>query len=167
MKLLGCLLCLTTGLAAFALKPVVYRLASLPATAEQGQQLLLCATNIGTGPVDVSLEFINVKTGSVMADKTVSLSPLGGGSASQPCLTATAQPSEAADSGPALIVGVAMVRRSLLSFREAQVTASIQVMAPDASGTMRTVQTIPLSRTAHPADGAPVYVPPADSSHHK
>ncbi len=34
-------------------KPVAYRLASLPASAEQGQQLVLCAANIGAGPVDV------------------------------------------------------------------------------------------------------------------
>jgi hypothetical protein len=68
----------------------------------------------------------------------------------------------------ALVVGVAMVRKPLISFREAQVTASIQVMAPDANGALRTVETIPLSRTAHPADGAPVYAPaPAESGHHK
>jgi hypothetical protein len=59
-----------------------------------------------------------------------------------------------------------MVRKPLFSFREAQVTASIQVMAPDENGAMRTVQTIPLSRAAHPSDGAPVNSP-ASSGHHK
>lgn len=168
-----------------ALKPVAFRLASLPATVEQGQKLFLCATNIGTGAVEVSLEFINVQTGGVVAEKTVRLEPLGAGAAGQPCLTTAAeavsgapgvhpatassfapagvaQPSE----GPAMVVGVAMVRKALFSFREAQVTASIQVLAPDANGAMRTVQTIPLSRTAHLHDGAPVYAPPADSAGH-
>jgi len=172
------------GGAQAAIKPVVYRLASLPASAQAGQKLVLCAANIGTGAVDVTLELLNVKTGSVAAEKTVRLEPLGAGAGSQPCLTADA----AALAGPlpaaphargamafsssgvsaspgdkqALVVGVAMVRKSLLSFREAQVTASIQVMAPDANGAMRTVETIPLSRTARPSDGAPVYAPPAD-----
>jgi hypothetical protein len=74
----------------------------------------------------------------------------------------------AAADGEALVAGVAMVRKPLLSFREAQVTASIQVMAPDADGAMRTVQTIPLSRAGHPSDGAPVNAPGAASGgHHK
>jgi hypothetical protein len=56
----------------------------------------------------------------------------------------------------------------LLSFREAQVTASIQVIAPDADGTMRTLQTIPLSRATNPSDGAPVNAPASSSGgHHK
>jgi hypothetical protein len=147
-------------------KPVAYRLASLPASAEQGQELVLCAANIGTGPVDVSLEFVNVKTGIVTAESTVSLAPLGSGAASQPCLTTQAAALGA--SGDALVVGVALVRKPLLSFREAQVTASIQVMAPDANAAMHTVETIPLSRTAHPSDGAPAYTPSSSSSeHHK
>lgn len=183
------LACLSLGTAAGAwagLKPVAFRLASLPASAEPGQKLVLCAANIGTGSVDVTLEFINVKTGGVVIDKTVSLEPLGAGTASQPCVTtevaATAgaqtagpmassfAPSGSAASptdGEALLVGVAMVRKSLLSFREAQVTASIQVMAPDADGVMRTVQTIPLSRAAHPSDGAPVNAPASSGGHHK
>jgi hypothetical protein len=147
---------LTAGSAWAGLKPVAYRLASLPAAVEPGQKLVLCAANIGTGEVDVSLEFINVRTGGVVAEQSVTLAPLGGGAAAQPCLTATeAAPAD----GQALMVGVALVRKALLSFREAQVTASIQVAAPDEKGVMRTVETIPLSRTAHPSDGAPVYAP--------
>jgi hypothetical protein len=179
---------LATAAGAWAgMKPVAFRLASLPASTEPGQKLVLCATNIGTGGVDVTLEFINVKTGGVVAEKTVSLQPLGAGAASQPCVTTAAEAvggphvdtamlasfaagrtaAPAAD-GQALVVGVAMVRKPLLSFREAQVTASIQVIAPDADGAMRTVQTIPLSRATHPSDGAPVYAPAAASSgHHK
>jgi len=173
--------------------PVAFRLASLPASAEPGQKLVLCATNIGTGVVDVTLEFVNVKTGGMVAEKTVRLEPLGAGAAAQPCMTTAAEAVAAAvpnagaphtdgpmaasfasggmaapaSDGQALVVGVAMVRKPLLSFREAQVTASIQVMAPYANGVMRTVQTIPLSRTAHPADGAPVYAPATAGGHHK
>ncbi|HVN04484.1 MAG TPA: hypothetical protein VMT86_08715 [Bryobacteraceae bacterium] len=183
---------LITAAAAHAgMKPVAYRLASLPASVEPGQKLLLCAANIGTGAVDVSLEFINVKTGSVVSEKTVTLQPLGAGAASQPCVTAatetlsaaptstanqpmassfaSAGAASSASDGEALVVGVAMVRKPLLSFREAQVTASIQVMAPDPTGASRTVQVIPLSRTTHPSDGAPVYAPAetGGSAHHK
>jgi hypothetical protein len=184
---LTCLALVTVAGAWAGMKPVAFRLASLPASSEPGQKLMLCAANIGTGPVDVTLEFINVKTGSVVSEKTVSLEPLGAGAAAQPCVTMAAETAggqhvdtpmassfapggaaaPAAD-GEGLIVGVAMVRKPLLSFREAQVTASIQVMAPDAAGAMRTVQTIPLSRATHPSDGAPVNAPAASSGgHHK
>jgi len=71
--------------------PVAFRLASLPASAEPGQKLVLCATNIGTGVVDVTLEFVNVKTGGMVAEKTVRLEPLGAGAAAQPCMTTAAE----------------------------------------------------------------------------
>ncbi|HXM43693.1 MAG TPA: hypothetical protein VN924_20835 [Bryobacteraceae bacterium] len=180
---------LATAASAWAgLNPVAFRLASLPASAEPGQNLVLCAANIGTGVVDVTLEFINVKTGGVAAEKTVRLQPLGTGTGAQPCVAmavteavrgarvdtpmaasfASGGMAVPAADGEALLVGVATVRKPLLSFREAQVTASIQVMAPDADGAMRTVQTIPLSRATHPSDGAPVNAPAAaDGGHHK
>ncbi|MGC9945832.1 MAG: hypothetical protein ABSF64_05630 [Bryobacteraceae bacterium] len=182
------LTCFALAMAAGAeagMKPVAFRLASLPASTEPGQKLVLCAANIGTGAVDVTLEFINVKTGAVAAEKTVSLEPLGTGAAAQPCVTMVtaaaggphvdmpiassfAPATAAVADAEALVAGVALVRKSLLSFREAQVTASIQVMAPDADGAMRTVQTIPLSRATHPSDGAPVNAPAASSGgHHK
>lgn len=190
MKSLACLTCfafLSAVAATAGMKPVAFRLASLPASSEPGQKLMLCAANIGSGAVDVTLEFINVKTGGVVAEKTVSLQPLGAGAASQPCLAtemsaapaphaaapmaasfASTAATPAADDGEALLVGVAMVRQARLSFRLAQVTASIQVMAPDENGVMHTVQTIPLSRAAHPTDGAPVNTaPPAQTGHHK
>lgn len=180
--------CMAAAPAWAGINPVSFRLASLPASTEPGQKLVLCAANIGTGSVDVTLEFINVKTGGVVSQKTVRLEPLGAGARSQPCVTmgvtmaaegavtphvdtpmaaSFAAGGTAAADGEALVVGVAMVRKSLLSFREAQVTASIQVMAPDAGGVMHTVQTIPLSRATHPFDGAPVNAPPVDSGHHK
>lgn len=188
MKVRSCVTCLALLSASgawAAIRPVAYRLASLPASAQPGQQLALCAANIGTGSIDVTLEFVNVKTGSVVSGKTVSLRPLGSGAASQPCLTAVVQtpgaapanvsmlssfaPATAAaiaDDGQALIVGVAMVRKPLISFREAQVTASIQVLEPGTDGALRSVATIPLSRTTHPADGAPAYTPPPDTANH-
>jgi len=168
-------------------KLTVFRLASLPASVDQGQKLMLCAANIGTGAVDVTLEFVNVKTGGVVTEKTVSLEPLGTGAAAQPCVTMAAEAiggthrdtamassfvaggtAVPATDGQALVVGVAMVRKPLLSFREAQVTASIQVMAPDQDGAMRTVQTIPLSRADRPSDGGTVITPAtASGGHHK
>jgi len=150
--------------------PVAFRLASLPASAEPGQKLVLCAANIGTGALDVTLEFLNVKTAGVVAETTVKLAPLGAGAAANPCVTTTAEALAAAPAtdGQALVVGVAMVCKPLLSFREAQVTASIQVMAPDADGAMRTVQTIPLSRAGRQADGGTAVAPAAAASaHHK
>jgi hypothetical protein len=185
---LTCLALLMASGASAALKPVAFRLASLPNGVAPGQKLVLCAANIGTGALDVTLEFLNVTTGAVVAEKTVTLQPLGAGTGAAPCVTMTAESSVGAAANTntpvassfaaapaagvlgeqALVVGVAMVRKPLISFREAQVTASIQVMAPDANGELRTVETIPLSRTAHPADGAPVYAPaPAESGHHK
>jgi hypothetical protein len=158
------------GVAGAWADPVAFRLASLPASAEPGQRLVLCAANIGTGALDVTLEFLNVKTAGVVAETTVRLSPLGAGSAAQPCVTTTAEAlaTAPAANGEALVVGVAMVRKPLLSFREAQVTASIQVMAPDADGAMRTVQTIPLSRAGRPSDGGTAIAPAsAGSGHHK
>jgi hypothetical protein len=108
----------------------------------------------------------------VVAEKNVRLGPLGPGSAAsgkRPIHSSftPATPDVPAPDGQPLVVGVAVVRKPLLSFREAQVKASIQVLAPDANGVMRPVETIPLSRTAHPSDGAPVYAPaPADGGHH-
>jgi len=174
-----------------------FRLASLPATAHAGESLELCAANIGTGALSVRLEFINVRNGAVVAEKTVKLPALGSGAPAAPCVATTAETIAAsaqsaaepappnaparsaftatpvmagdADADQQLVVGVALVHKPLFSFREAQVTASIQVLAPDANGRMRTIQTIPLSRTTHPSDGAPVYVPPSDGGggHHK
>ena len=187
---LTCFVLLTVAGAWAGQKPVAFRLASLPAGVEPGQKLVLCAANIGGGEVDVSLKFINVTTGAVVAENTVTLQPLGGGATGSPCVTMAAEaagtaagpaakapmaasfastaPAPAGSDGQALVVGVAMVRKSALSFRAAQVTASIQVMAPDANGTMRTVETIPLVRTTHPSDGAPVYTPAATGGgHHK
>jgi len=173
------------------MKPVSYRLASLPASAAPEQKLVLCAANVGTGAVDVTLEFVDVKTSRVVAEKTVTLAPLGSaatGASAQPCVTVTASdagasreagsamaasfaPSQepAAADGEALMIGVALVRKPLLSFREAQVTASIQVMRPDGNGAMRTVETVPLNRATRSSDGAPISAPAESGSrgHHK
>jgi hypothetical protein len=157
---------LTTASAA----PVAFRLASLPASVEPGQRLVLCAANVGTGALDVTLEFVNISSGGMVAEKTVKLQPLGSATAPAPCVITTdeAVTGGAASTGPAMVVGVALIRRYPFAFRQAQLTASIQVLAPDGNGGMRTVQTIPLSRTNHPEDGAPVYAPAAaDSGHHK
>jgi len=168
---LASLAVLTTASAA----PVAFRLASLPASVEPGQKLVLCAANVGTGALDVTLEFINISSGGMVAEKTVKLQPLGNATAPAPCVITTGEavtglagaPS-AASNGPAMVVGVALIRRYPFAFRQAQLTASIQVLAPDGNGGMRTVQTIPLNRTNHPEEASPVYTPAAaDSGHHK
>ena len=90
MRFLGWLAGLVLTATAFA-APVTYRLASLPATAVPGQKLILCAANIGTGALDVTLEFLNVGTGDVVAEKTVKLAALGSApAASSPCVSMTA-----------------------------------------------------------------------------
>ncbi len=76
MKLPALLTICFAAAASAAPKPVAFRLASLPATLEPGQEAVLCAANIGTGAVDVTLEFINVATGAPAAEKTVTLEPL-------------------------------------------------------------------------------------------
>ncbi len=67
-----------------------------------------------------------------------------------------------------MVVGVAAYPEAA-AYRSARrkLTASIQVLAPDANAAMHTVETIPLSRTAHPSDGAPVYNPSSSSSEHR
>src|ERR1700733_2938565 len=68
-----CLALLTAAHAVAALNPVAYRLASLPASVEKGQKLVLCAANIGTGALDVSLGLVSVRTGRGGVGRTAGL----------------------------------------------------------------------------------------------
>jgi hypothetical protein len=52
--LVTCFALATAAGAAAGVKPVAFRLATLPASTEPGQKLVLCAANIGTGTVDVT-----------------------------------------------------------------------------------------------------------------
>ena len=137
----------------WAAKKNGFRLASPPTSVEHGQQVLLCAANVGTGAVEVTLELQNVRTGAVVADKTVKLFPSGSApAASDPCLTTTPDPAN-----QSLLAAVVTVRNKAF-FRELAVTASIQVLASTPDGGMRTVQTVPL-RPANRGGGDVVYVP--------
>ena len=50
---------------------VVFRLASPPLPVEAGQQFALCAANVGATNVDLTLQFVSVRTGAVAASKDV------------------------------------------------------------------------------------------------
>ena len=156
-------LLLMTLITTASASPVFFRLASLPTSVEPGQQLVLCAANVGTGALDVQLEFVNIETGGIIAEKTLKMQPLGAITAPSPCVSATQI------DGKATVVGVALVHRFPFAFRQAQVTASIQVLAPDGNGGMRAVETIPLNRTSHPEEAPPAYqpVPAASGGSHK
>ncbi len=52
---------------------VVFRLASPPLPVEAGQHFGLCAANVGTVKADLTLQFINVRTGAIVATREVTL----------------------------------------------------------------------------------------------
>lgn len=122
---------------------VVYRLASPPLPVESGQQFSLCAVNVGRVNVDLTLQFINVRTGALVATRDVMLPPPGSaGTMPDPCLTASAD-AVATPGGQPLLAALVVIRRGLFSHTSAA-TASVQVTASDASGTRHMVASIPL-----------------------
>lgn len=68
-----------------------------------------------------------------------------------PCLTSTADALGATANPPSAgqpqVAGVVVVRKGALDFKEAAVTAGIQVTAGDAAGARKTVSYIPLQIT--------------------
>jgi hypothetical protein len=81
-----------TGTSSWAKIAVVFRLASPPLPVEGGQHFSLCAANVGTVNVDITLQFINVRTGVVVTSREVTLAPPGtAGRTSDPCLDTTAE----------------------------------------------------------------------------
>jgi len=122
---------------------VVFRLASPPLPVEAGQQFSLCAANVGTVNADLTLQFINVRTGAVIASRSVILPPPGAAAMPDPCLEATAEQIGNAGTGPPLVVALVIIRHGLFN-RAAAATASVQVTAPAPSGQRRLVASIPL-----------------------
>ena len=124
---------------------VVFRLASPPLPVEPGQHFSLCASNVGTVNIDLTLQFINVRTGAVVATRDVTLPPAGTNSAPfDPCLETSSTAFPASNSGASpLLVALAVVKRGLFS-RVSAATASVQVSTPDTSGVPHTVASIPL-----------------------
>ncbi len=126
---------------------VVFRLASPPIAVAAGQQYSLCAANVGTVNVDLTLEFISVRTGAIVGSRDVTLPPPGsGGGMPDPCLATTAEALGASGSPPdqpPLLVGLVAIKRGLFA-RASAATASIQVTGTAPTGERRVVTSIPL-----------------------
>ena len=125
---------------------VVFRLASPPIPVEASQQFSLCAANVGTASADLTLQFINVRTGGIIASRDVVLPPPGAsGGIPDPCLQTTSDAiglSTAGNANPVLIVGLVVIKKGLFS-RAAATTASLQV-AVTGGGGARIIASIPL-----------------------
>ena len=136
-----------TGAGAWGRVAVVFRLASEPLPVEPGQHFALCAANVGTTNVDLTLQFINVRTGGIVASRNVTLPPPGSAiPMPDPCLHTSADAvwAPAGVSGnPPLLAALVVIARGVFS-RASAATASVQITAADASGTERLVASIPL-----------------------
>jgi hypothetical protein len=126
---------------------VVFRLASPPLPVEDGQHFGLCVANVGTVKADLTLQFINVRTGAIVATREVTLPPPGtAGGSPDPCLNITSDavpaPAGAAADHP-LLVALVVIKRGLFS-RVSAATASVQVTTVDATGGRRLLASIPL-----------------------
>lgn len=125
---------------------VVFRLASPPLPVEGGQHFALCAVNVGHANLDLTMQFINVRTGAIVATREVTLPPLGSNAAMpDPCLDTTSDAIAApagAVAGPPLLAAVVAIKRSLFG-RASAATASVQVTSVDAAGT-HLVASVPL-----------------------
>jgi len=146
----GALLALVT---APALAMIPMHLASSPMPVGTGQELTLCAANVGRNNARVTLTFVNVRTGAIVSEKSLLL-PVPGVQATSgdPCLSTTAEAIAAAgtqpgaappSSGQLLVVGTVTVQKGNPFFARAPlVTASIQVRN---RGSEQAVETIPLT----------------------
>jgi hypothetical protein len=89
MKRMVCSIALLTisGNSSWAKVAVVFRLASPPLLVEAGQHFSLCAANVGAVNVDLTLQFISVRTGAIVSSREVTLPPPGStGRTPDPCL---------------------------------------------------------------------------------
>lgn len=135
------------GTSSWAKVAVVFRLASPPMPVEAGQHFSLCAANVGTVSADLTLQFVNVRTGAIVASREVTLPAPGSiGGTPDPCLHTSADVLAAPTVTPAdppLLVAVVVIKRGLFS-RVSAATASVQVTTTDASGAHRILASIPL-----------------------
>lgn len=138
------LLITTTGLPAEAPS----RLVSAPMPAMPGQVLTLCSANVGGHKATVTMKFVNVRTGAIVAQKSVYFVVPGAQNGQiDPCLSVTAESISAAGaqsgapagSAPPLVVGIVTVKKS---FFAPIVSASIQVQKP---GTTEVEAIVPLA----------------------
>jgi hypothetical protein len=127
---------------------VVFRLASPPLPVEAGQQFALCAANVGSTRVDLTLQFVSVRTGAVAASKDIVLAPPGASNPMpDPCLVATAETIAGAGTPPpnehAMVVGLVVMKRGLFA-RAVAATAAIQVSALAPTGERKLLASVPL-----------------------
>jgi hypothetical protein len=111
-----------------------------PLPVAAGEELTLCAANVGRHKAEMTLKFVNVRTGAILAQKDVVLDGVGGKPfASDPCLTTKADTSST-------VVGFVSVKASFFDTWK-NVTASIQLKNP---GESQVARTIPLEPTNVP-----------------
>jgi hypothetical protein len=107
-------------------------LATAPLPVVPGQQLTLCAVNVGRHKTKVTLKFINVHTGAIAAQKDLILSAAGSQNPSpEPCLSTTSDAltgSAGNTQQPPLVVAVVAFRWGI--FEQNPVTASLQIGTP-------------------------------------
>jgi hypothetical protein len=151
-RLIGPLLFLMAAAPAWPRVAVVFRLASAPLPVQAGQEFALCAANVGTANADITLNFVNVRAGAIVASKQVTLPPPGAGGAvpsamPDPCLSTTAdaimKAGAAPNGDPPLVVALMVVRHGVFHGASAA-TASVQVTVAGANGARQTVASIPL-----------------------
>jgi hypothetical protein len=138
-----------------ALAAIPFQLASPPLPAAPGQEFTLCAANIGR-KAQVIMQFVNVRTNAVVAEKSLMLSAPGAlNQPSDPCLSTTAEAIAAAGAQPGAqargqleVVGVVLVKRGFLP---KAVTASVQIRAVGSAQAGTTIPLTPagLSNNAH------------------
>jgi hypothetical protein len=127
---------------------VVFRLASPPLPVEAGQQFALCAANVGSTNADLTLQFLSVRTGAIVATKDVVLPPAGtGGPMPDPCLITPAEAIAAAGTRPPneppMVVGLVLMKRGLFA-RASAATAAVQVTGLAPTGERKLLASVPL-----------------------
>jgi hypothetical protein len=151
-RLIGPLLFLIAAAPAWPRVAVVFRLASAPLPVQAGQEFALCAANVGAVDADITLNFINVRTGAIVASKQVTLPPPGAGGAvpsamPDPCLSTTAdaiaKAGAAPSAAPPLVVALMIVRHGVFH-KASAATASVQVTVAGANGARQIVASVPL-----------------------
>ena len=128
-RLLWCVAVLALAVPGWSRYMVVFRLASPPLPVEAGQHFSLCAANVGTVKADVTMQFLDVRTGAVIASRDAILPPPGSGVAPDPCLETTAE-QVTGGGDPPLLVALLVIRHGVFS-RAAAATASVQVTTAD------------------------------------
>lgn len=148
-RLLGSLLILLIAAPAWPRVAVVFRLASPPLPVQAGQEFALCAANVGTTNADITLNFVSVRTGAIVASKQVTLPPPSAVPSAilDPCLNTTAdailKAGAAASGGMPLVVALMVIRHGVFH-GAAAATASVQVTAAGANGERQIVTSVPL-----------------------